>query len=151
MADHPSNPLSAYITVSDASAAIDFYVGVFGAEELYRLIDPADGRIGHAELKLGDSLLMISDEYPDFGAMGPDSLGGSPVKLHLYVADADAVYAAAVERGATGLRPVKEQFFGDRSGQVSDPWGHVWFIATKAPTAVSPEEMQRRWNAMMEG
>ena len=151
MPAHPSNPLSPYITVSDASAAIDFYVEVFGAEEMYRLVDPADGRIGHAELKLGDGLLMIADKYPDFGAVGPETLGGSPVKLHLYVADADAVYATAIERGATGMRPVKEQFFGDRSGQVADPWGHVWFIATKGADDVSPGDMQRRWNEMMEG
>lgn len=150
MADHPSNPLSPYITVGDASAAIEFYVSVFGAVEMYRLTDPADGRIGHAELKFGNATIMISDEYPDFGAISPETLGGSPVKLHLYVQDADDVFAKALEKGATELRPVKNQFFGDRSGQLADPWGHVWFIATKGEE-VPPDEMQRRWHEMMKG
>ena len=150
MRPETSNTLSPYITVSDASAAIDFYVSAFGATEIYRLVDPADGRIGHAELTIGGAVLMISDTYPDFGAIDPDTLGGSPVKLHLYVEDADAVCARAIELGATELRPVKDQFFGDRSGNICDPFGHIWFIATRREN-VSPEEMQRRWSEMMDG
>ncbi|MEX2519621.1 MAG: VOC family protein [Paracoccaceae bacterium] len=142
--------LSTHLTVRGARAAIDFYVKAFGAEALFELIDPADGRIGHAELSIGGARLMISDEYPDFGALSPEALGGSPVKLHLYVEDAETVFARALALGATELRPVKEQFYGDRSGMLADPGGHHWFIATKG-AEVSPAEMQARWNAAMAG
>lgn len=138
--------LSPYIAVSDAAAAITFYVDALGAEERFRLVDPTDGRIGHAQLDFGDASLMISDEYPDFGALSPGAVGGTPVKLHLYVDDVDAVFAAAIERGAMELRPVKGQFHGDRSGMLVDPFGHMWFIATKGEI-VTPEEMQARWSA----
>jgi PhnB protein len=144
------NSLSPYITVKNARAAIDFYVAAFGAEELYALVDPADGRIGHGEIRFGTTVVMISDEYPDFGAISPESLGGSPVKLYIDVDDVDTLFPKAIALGATELRPVKDQFFGDRSGMLIDPFGHSWFIATKSE-AVSPEEMQRRWNAGMEG
>lgn len=137
--------LSPYISVKDASAAIDFYVSALGATEDLRLVDPGDGRIGHAELTIGDASFMLSDEYPDFGAVSPDTLGGSPVKLHVYVDDVDAVFAKAVSLGATELRPVKDEFFGDRTGSFADPFGHVWMVATKTED-VSAEEMQARWS-----
>jgi PhnB protein len=144
------NSLAPYMSVKNARAAIDFYVAAFGAEEVFALIDPADGRVGHGEVRFGDSLIMISDEYPDFGAIGPQTLGGSPVKMHVYVDDVDAVFAHAVSLGATELRPVKDQFHGGRSGQLADPFGYQWVIARKAGE-VSPQEMQARWDAGMEG
>lgn len=142
--------LSAYLCVRGAAAAIEFYKAAFGAEERFRLVDPADGRVGHAELSLGGARLMIADEYPDFGALAPESVGGSPVKLHLYVGDVDAVFARAVGLGATALRAPKDEFYGDRSGLLADPFGHAWFLAT-AGAPVSPAEMQARWNAAMAG
>ena len=135
--------LTPYIAVKGAAKAIDFYVSVLGAREAYRLIDK-DGRIGHAELILGDGRLMLSDEYPDFGALGPSAFGGTPVKLHLYVEDVDATMARAEKAGATVLRAAQDQFFGDRSGMIADPFGHLWFIATRKED-VSPEEMQARF------
>jgi PhnB protein len=140
--------LCPYIVVKGAKEAIDFYVKAFGAVVDFTLVDPTDGRIGHAELLFGQTHLFIADEYPDFGAVGPDSIGGSPVKLHLAVDDADAFVAHAVAHGATILRPVKLEFYGDRSGLLADPFGYSWFIASKVED-VSPSEMQRRWNAMV--
>lgn len=138
--------LSSYINVKGAAEAIKFYCSVFGATELYRLIDPADGRIGHAQLQFGDSLMMISDEYPDFGALSPIAFGGSPVKLHLSVADVDQTFADALAHGAVEVRGVKNQFHGGRSGVLTDPFGHLWHLDTKIED-VSPEEMQRRWDS----
>ena len=140
--------LCPYIVVKGAKEAIDFYVKAFGAVVDFALIDPTDGRIGHAELLFGPTRLFIADEYPDFGAVGPDSIGGSPVKLHLVVDDADAFVAHAVAQGATVLRPVKPEFYGDRSGLLADPFGYSWFVASKVED-VSPTEMQRRWDAMV--
>jgi PhnB protein len=144
-----SGPLSPYLTVKGAEAAIDFYRTAFGAVEQFRLTSP-DGRIGHAELSIGGATVMLSDEWPDFGALSPSSIGGSPVKLHLYVDDCDAVVARAVAAGATLMRPVADQFYGDRSGMIADPFGHAWFIAT-LKEEVAPQEMQRRWDAAMAG
>jgi PhnB protein len=141
--------LSPYMSVKNARAAIDFYVAAFGAEELFALVDPADGRIGHGEVRFGSTVIMISDEYPDFGALGPETLGGSPVKMHVYFDDADAVFAHAIALGATEIRPIKDQFHGGRSGMLADPFGYSWVIARKAGE-VSPAEMQARWNAGME-
>jgi len=137
--------LCPYLTVAGAADAIDFYVRAFGATVDFKLIDPSDQRIGHAELHFGATRVFIADEYPDFGAVGPETLGGSPVKMHLEVADADEFVAHAVNQGATILRSVKLEFHGHRSGMVADPFGHSWFIASKAEE-VSPEEMQTRWN-----
>ena len=137
--------LCPYLTVAGAADAIDFYVRAFGATVDFKLIDPADQRIGHAELRFGSTRIFIADEYPDFGAVGPETLGGSPVKMHLDVDDADAFVAHAVNQGATLLRSVKLEFHGHRTGMVADPFGHSWFIASKAED-VSPEEMQKRWN-----
>ena len=138
--------LTAYLIVRDAAKAIEFYRKAFGAEEMFRLTEP-QGKIGHAELRIRDSLLMLADEYPDFGALSPASIGGSPVSLHLYVEDVDRVVEGAAAAGATILRAVKDEFFGDRAGMILDPFGHKWHIATRKED-VSPQEMQRRWGAM---
>ncbi len=137
--------LSPYIAVRDASAAIAFYGKAFGAEELFRLIDPASGKIGHAELRIGSSLLMISDEYPDFGALSPDSIGGAAVKLHIDVSDAAKIIQTAEAAGATVLRKLEIQFHGCKQAMVADPFGYSWFISEKMED-VSPKEMQDRWN-----
>jgi PhnB protein len=139
--------VTAHLIVQDATSAIAFYTRAFGARELYRLVEPG-GKVGHAELMIGNSRIMICDEYPDFGALGAATIGGSPIKLLIYVDDADAVMRQAVAAGATELRPVKNQFHGDRSGMVSDPFGLSWFIATPVED-VSPDEMQRRFSAAL--
>jgi PhnB protein len=135
--------LTPYIAVKGAANAIAFYKKVFGAKEEFRLEDQ-DKRIGHAELSIGDGRLMLSDEYPDFGALAPPSIGGTPVKLHLYVADVDATMKKAQSAGATVLRAAQDQFHGDRSGMIVDPFGHQWFLATRKEN-VSPQEMQKRF------
>lgn len=134
--------LGVYITVKDGAAAIDFYKRAFGAEEVVRMTDPS-GRVSHADLKIGDALLMLSDEWPEYDALSPKTLGGSPVMLHLYVEDADAAVARAVEAGATLKEPVADQFYGDRGGRVIDPFGHKWWIASRVEE-VSEEEQMRR-------
>ncbi|HEY4252371.1 MAG TPA: VOC family protein [Roseomonas sp.] len=134
------------IVAADAAAAIDFYIKAFGAVEAFRLTEPS-GKIGHAELKLGGTLLMLSDPYPEHGAP-PPSDGPSPLRLHLYVADVDAAIAKAVALGATVKRPVADQFYGDRAGTIIDPAGHVWYLASRREL-VSPAEMQARWDRMM--
>ena len=135
-----------YLCCKDAARAIEFYERAFGATELFRLAEPS-GRIGHAELKIGDALIMLSDEYAEWGVRSPQSLGGSPVSIHLYVEDVDALAARAVAAGATLQRPVTDQFYGDRSGSLVDPFGHRWNIATHKED-VSAEEMQRRYEKM---
>jgi PhnB protein len=150
-----SNPirpqqLCPYLIVKGAQAAIDFYVRAFGATLDFKLIDPGDGRIGHAELHFGATRLFLADEYPDFGAVGPDAIGGSPVKLHLDVADADAFVAQAVREGASVLRAVRLEFYGHRNGLLADPFGYSWFVSSRVED-VSPAEMQQRWQAMMAG
>jgi len=118
-----------YLCVRDAASAIEFYRKAFGATELMRLTQP-DGKIGHAEIKIGAAPIMLADEFPGDGFRGPLSLGGSPVTIHLYVEDVDAVARQAVAAGAKMLRPVQDQFYGDRSGTLTDPFGHVWMVAT---------------------
>ena len=142
-------PLTPYIVVRGAAQAILFYAQVFGAREDFSLREPS-GKVGHAELLIGESRLMLADEYPDFGALAPASVGGTPVALHLYVADVDATMALAEEHGATVLRVAKDEFYGDRSGVLLDPFGHRWNLATRKET-VSPADMQRRWTAMLSG
>jgi uncharacterized glyoxalase superfamily protein PhnB len=137
--------LSPHLALKDARAAIDFYVAAFGATEDFRLEDPVDSRIGHAELTFGATKLFLCDEYPEFGAIGPDTLGGSPVQLHLNVADADAFVAVAAAHGATVLRPVKDQFHGHRSGLLADPFGYRWFIDARIEE-LSVAETQQRWS-----
>ena len=141
--------LTHYLIVKGAAAALDFYKEAFGAVEEMRLTDPA-GRIGHAEIMIGQSHLMLADEHPEFGALGPATLGGSPVTLHLEVADADAAADRAVAAGATLLRPVADQFHGNRSGMVADPFGHKWFLSAEIE-AVSAEEVQRRYDKLNAG
>ena len=137
------------LAVDGAAAAIDFYCEVFGATVRMRMDGP-DGRVGHAELQLGDSVLMLADEYPEVGNLGPRSFGGTPVTLSVYVEDVDATFAAAVAAGATELRPVANQFYGDRVGQLEDPFGHRWSVGTHVED-VSEEEMARRAEEAMRG
>ncbi len=135
-----------YMTINGASGAIEFYKEAFGATEIFRWADP-DGRVRHAEVVIGDSPVMLTDEAPDFGMVGPQSFGGSPVHMFLYVEDADAVFERAIAAGATELMPVENSEDGDRRGGVTDPFGHVWYISTHKED-VSPEEIQRRVAAM---
>jgi len=137
--------LSPYLNVKDAARAIDFYCEVFGATEMFRLVDPGDGRIGHAQLQFGDTLMMLSDEYPDYGALGPAAFGGAAVKLHLSVDNVDETFARAIEKGAVEVQAVEDQFYGSRSGVIEDPFGHVWHLDTEIEE-VTPETMQGRWN-----
>jgi len=141
--------LRAHATVHDAKAAIAFYIKAFGAVELFRLVEPA-GRVGHAEIQIGDSVLMLNDEYPDFGTKSPASVGGSPVAFHIQVPDADAAVARALKAGATAVRPVQDEFYGDRMGMVACPFGYRWALSTPKEN-VSPAEMQKRWTRMLEG
>jgi PhnB protein len=138
-----------YLCVDGAAAAIDFYTSVLGATERMRMPGP-DGKLGHAELQLGDAVIMLADEYPDMDVRGPKSIGGTPVTVHVYVEDVDDVFARAVQAGATPLRPVEDQFYGDRSGQFEDPFGHRWNVATHVED-VPPDEMAKRAAAVMEG
>jgi PhnB protein len=138
-----------YLCVDGADAAIAFYTAVFGASERNRMPMPG-GRVGHCELQIGDSLVMLSDESPEMGIVGPNTVGGTPVTISVYVDDVDSVFARAVDAGATALRPVETQFYGDRSGQFVDPFGHRWSVATHVED-VSPEEMQRRMTEMTGG
>lgn len=138
--------VSASLAIDGAADAIDFYAAVFGARERMRF-DAPGGKIGHAELQVGDSVIMVADEYPDMGFLGPRSIGGTPVTIMVYVTDADAAFAEALRRDAEPLRDVEDQFYGDRSGQFEDPWGHRWAVATHIED-VDPEEMQRRIREM---
>jgi PhnB protein len=135
-----------YLIVDGADAAIDFYTSVLGAKERMRMPGP-DNKVGHAELAIGESLIMLADEFPDMGARSPKSIGGSPVTVHVYVEDVDATIALAVKTGATITRPVEDKFYGDRGGEIVDPYGHRWSIASHVED-VSPEEMQRRMGNM---
>lgn len=134
--------ITAYLVVQDAARAIEFYKSVFGAVELFRLTAGPD-KIAHAELQIGDARIMLADEFPDMDALGPGHYGGSPVSLLIYVPDSEEVFFKALDAGATLKRPLVDQFYGDRSGMVVDPFGHTWSIATHIED-VSPEEMQRR-------
>ena len=142
---HTATP---YLIVNGASQAIDFYKQVFGATELCRMPSP-EGRIGHAELKIGDSVIMLADEVREMGYRSPHALGGSAVSLLLYVEDVDSVFNKAIEAGGTVQRPIANQFYGDRSGTLEDPFGHVWTIATHVED-VPPEEMEKRAQAFFE-
>jgi len=133
-----------YLAVHDAAAAIRFYAAAFGATETMRL--EMGGKIGHAEVRIGHGALMLSDEWPDWNMLGPNSRGGPTCNLHLYVEDVDSAFARAVEAGATVERPVSDQFYGDRSGTLRDPFGHRWHIATHVED-VSEEEIRRRMEA----
>lgn len=141
--------VSPYLVVHDAVGAIEFYENVFGATERMRMPGP-EGKIGHCELQLGDSVLMLADESPEMGVQGPRAVGGTPVTISVYVEDVDAVFDRAVAAGATPLRPVETQFYGDRSGQFEDPFGHRWSVASHVED-VSPDEMAQRAAQAMGG
>jgi PhnB protein len=145
-AEYPG--VTPYLSVNDAAAAIEFYKQGFGATEVMRLPGP-NGKLGHAEIKIGDALVMLADEFPEYGNLSPKTLGGSAVRLHLYVTDVDAFFDKAVAAGAKVLIPIADQFYGDRSGRLEDPFGHVWLVSTHIED-VSPEEMQRRMAAYSE-
>jgi PhnB protein len=138
-----------YLSIKGAADAIEFYKKAFGATESMRMAQP-DGRIGHAELQLGDSRVMLADEFPEMDFRSPRSMGGSPVHIHMYVEDVDNVVSRAVAAGAKVVRPVQDQFYGDRSGTVADPYGHVWHVSTHTED-VSPEEMRKRAAAQHKG
>lgn len=134
-----------YLHIDGAADAIEFYKQVFGATERFRMDGP-DGKVGHAELAIGDSVVMLADEHPDMGIRGPKAFGGTAVVLSIYVDDVDATVANAIGAGATVVRPIEDRFYGDRVGQIEDPFGHGWSIQTHVED-VSPEEMQRRAEA----
>jgi PhnB protein len=136
-----------YLRVHDAAAAIRFYEKAFGANEMFRLREPG-GRIGHAELRLGPTTLMLSDEYPEHGISGPRALGGTTFSIHLHVDDVDAAFERAVQAGAIVVRPLENQFYGERSGTIRDPFGHEWLLGGHIED-VTPEEMQRRYTELM--
>ena len=137
--------LTPYLIIKGAAEAIAFYKSAFGATELFRMPQP-DGKIGHAEIKIGDSPIMLADESPEMGHVGPKTVGGCPISLMIYVEDVDAVFNKAIVEGATQQRPVEDKFYGDRSGSLLDPFGYVWHIATHKED-VLPEEMERRAKA----
>jgi PhnB protein len=141
--------MTPYLIIDGAAKAIEFYTKVFGATELLRLPGPG-GKLGHAEIKIGDSVLMMADEMPEMGHRGPKTLGGSPVSIMLYVDHVDQTFSKAVSAGATVDRPIKDQFYGDRSGTVVDPFGYKWTISTHIED-VPPEEMERRMAAFSSG
>lgn len=136
----------AYLRLHDTAAAIEFYARAFGATELFRLVEPG-GRVGHAEIKIGPATIMLSDEYPEFGIRGPRSLGATSVSIHIHVSDVDRLFAQAVAAGATVVRPLQNQFYGERSGTVRDPFGHEWLLGGHLED-LTPEEMQRRFTAL---
>jgi PhnB protein len=135
-----------YLCCRNAGAAIDFYKKAFGATELMRMPAPGD-KVGHAEIQIGDARVMLADEFAEMGFLSPQSIGGSPVMMHIYVEDVDATVPKAVAAGAKVKRPVADQFYGDRGGEIEDPFGHRWYVSTHKED-VSPEEMQKRMAAM---
>jgi PhnB protein len=141
---HTATP---YLIINGAAAAIDFYKKAFGATELFRM-DAPGGKIGHAEIQIGDSRIMLADECPEMGARGPQSTDGTPVSIMLYVEDVDTVFNRAISAGAKVKQPVQDKFYGDRSGNLVDPFGHVWTIATHKED-LTPEEIGKRAEAWM--
>lgn len=153
MADVKSIPegyhsLTPYLIIDGAAQALEYYKTAFGATELFRM--EHEGKIGHAEMKIGDSPFMLSDEHPEQGFKGPKSLGGSAVGLMIYVDDVDSVFKQAIEAGGTEVKQVQDQFYGDRSGTLTDPFGHVWTVATHKED-VTPEEIEKQLAAMHGG
>jgi PhnB protein len=134
--------VTAYLAIDGASDAIEFYKKIFGAQERFRMPQP-DGTIGHAEIQLGDSVIMMSDAFPEMGVVDPKKLGGTPITLSVYVEDVDTTFANAIKAGAKQVQPVEDKFYGDRAGQFEDPWGHRWNVMTHVED-VSPEEMEKR-------
>lgn len=138
-----------YLSVEGANEAIGFYTTVFGAKERLRMAAPG-GKVGHAELEIGESVIMLADVFPEMGGASPKTIGGTPVSVMVYVDDVDAVFGRAISAGATAERQVEDQFYGDRAGQFVDPFGHKWFVATHVED-VPPEEMEKRAAAAMSG
>ena len=141
--------ITPYLSIKGASDAIEFYKKAFGATEVLRMAQP-DGRIGHAELQIGDSKIMLADEHPEMDFRSPRAIGGTPVMRHLYVEHVDTVVGRAIASGAKALRPVQDQFYGDRSGSVVDPYGHIWHVATHKED-LSMEEIGKRAAAQHKG
>lgn len=141
--------VSSYLCMRDAATAIEFYKAAFGAVERMRMASP-DGRVMHAEVMIGDGLVMLADEFLDWGLKGSQTIGGSPVIIHVYVPDVDAMTAQAEAAGATVIEPPKDQFYGDRSSRLRDPFGHLWSLVTHVED-VTPEEMQRRFETLFGG
>ena len=137
-----------YLVVDDAKSAIDFYTRAFGAQEKFRM--PMGDRIGHAEILIGDSHVMLADEFPDMGHLGPKNRGGTTVSLMVYVPDVDTAFKRAIDAGATETRPLENQFWGDRMGTLTDPFGHVWSLATHVEE-VAPDEIERRMQQFSKG
>jgi len=135
-----------YLRLRGAAEAINFYQRAFNATELFRLTEPG-GRIGHAEIKIGPATIMLADEYPEFGTLGPQALGGTTCAIHLHVDDVDGLVRQAVEAGATVVREPKDQFYGERSGTIRDPFGHEWLLGQHIED-VSTEEMQKRFHKL---
>lgn len=138
-----------YLYIRGAARAIEFYQQAFGATEVFRMAGP-DGRIGHAEIQIGNARIMLADEHPEIGALSPQTIGGSPVSFLLYAEDVDKMVEQAVAAGAKLVRPVADQFYGDRTGGVEDPFGHAWYVATHVED-VPPEELERRAAAQRAG
>lgn len=145
----PIPSLAPALAVRDGAAAMDWYARVFGGHELFRLTGP-DGAVVHGELQLGGGTLMIGEEAPEHGSLAPPSVGGTPVRVHLYVDDVDEVFRRAEARGAEVLIAPADQFYGDRSGRLRDPFGHEWILATRREE-LTPDEMQRRMEELQEG
>ncbi|HEX9287751.1 MAG TPA: VOC family protein [Thermoanaerobaculia bacterium] len=138
-----------YLCIDGAAEAIEFYKKAFGAKELSRMPAPG-GKVGHAEVQIGDSHVMLADEFPEMGFRSPKSVGGTPVMMHLYVEDVDATVTRAASAGAKVVRAVEDQFYGDRGGKIEDPFGHSWYVSTHVED-VSPEELEKRAAAMFAG
>jgi PhnB protein len=130
-----------YMIIKGAAAAIEYYRNAFGATELFRM--EHEGKVGHAEIKIGDSPIMLADEHPEMNAFSPKTVGGTPVSLMIYVEDVDSIFKRAIELGGTEMKPVQDQFYGDRSGTLTDPFGHVWTVATHMED-LTPEEIDSR-------
>ncbi len=140
--------ITPYLVIRNASKAIEFYKNAFGAKEIYRINGPDGISIGHAELNIGDSIFMLSDEYPEMKWFSPESIGGSPVSMYVYVKDVDRIFNQAISQGATAIKPVEDQFYGDRSGFLKDPFGHFWSIATRKQN-LSIEEVKKKGEEKM--
>ncbi|MBV9284730.1 MAG: VOC family protein [Acidimicrobiia bacterium] len=137
--------VTAYLAIDGAGDAIEFYKKIFGATERFRMPAP-DGRVGHAEIAIGDSVIMMADTHPEMNFVDPKKLGNTPINLVVYVEDVDKTFAAALKAGATETQAIEDKFYGDRAGQFEDPWGHRWDVMTHKED-VSPEEMQKRMEA----